>query len=322
MEARREQVFVGLFVLIAAALLVVTVFALTGVFASSTRSFHAKFHNAAGLEPGATVRFLGGLKVGRVEKLAIDPVDPSLMDMQFSVKNDIPVKTDSRVAIMSFSPLGDNHLEVKAGSQNAPRAPDGALLPADPYVGFNDLTAQINKLAPQAQELLANLNERVIQLKVTVDRVNDLLNDKNRQNVSATLSDLHGMLAENRPQIKHTLNNVDAATEKLGPLLDQIKKTIYQADGTLKKVDGLVDDNKEDIRASVIKLRQSLENVSSITGQLQRMLDDNDYNIEELLNNLRIVSENLKEFTDTIKTRPSSLINPGRTRDRKPGDKP
>jgi phospholipid/cholesterol/gamma-HCH transport system substrate-binding protein len=189
MEARREQVFVGLFVIIAAVLLVVTVFTLTGVFASSTRTFHAKFHNAAGLEPGATVRFEGGPKVGRVEKIKIDPSDPSLMDMEFSVKNDIPVKTDSRVSILSFSPLGDNHLEIRAGSPNAQRAADGTLLPSDPYVGFNDLTAEINQMAPQAQQLLANLNDRVTQLKLTIDRVNDLLNDKNRENVSATLSD-------------------------------------------------------------------------------------------------------------------------------------
>jgi phospholipid/cholesterol/gamma-HCH transport system substrate-binding protein len=320
MEARREQVFVGLFVLIAAALLVGTVFALTGLFATSPRTFHAKFHNAAGLEPGATVRFEGGPKVGRVEKIKIDPVDPSLMDMEFSVKNDIPVKTDSRVAILSFSPLGDNHLEIRAGSPNAQRASDGSLLPSDPYVGFNDITAQINKMAPQAQELLANLNERVTQLKVTIDRVNDLLNDKNRQNISATLSDLHGMLAENRPQIKNTINNVNEATAKLSPLLDQIQKTVAQADGTLKKVDGMITENKEDVRASVIKLRESLENVTAITAHLQTILDDNDYNIEELLNNLRIVSQNLKEFTDTIKTRPSTLVNPGSPRDRKPGD--
>jgi phospholipid/cholesterol/gamma-HCH transport system substrate-binding protein len=322
MEARREQVFVGIFVIIATVLLVLTVFSLSGVFASSPRTFHAKFHNAAGLESGASVRFEGGPKIGRVENIKIDPTDPSLMDMEFSVKNDVPVKTDSRVAIMSFSPLGDNHLEIRAGSPNAQNAPKGSLLPADPYIGFNDITTQINKLAPQAQELLANLNERVTQLKVTVDRVNDLLNDRNRQNLSATLADVHGMIAENRPQIKNTLTNVNAASEKLNPLLDKIQKTVDQANGTLQKVDSLVGDNKEDIRASVIKLRQSLENVSSLTGQLKRLLDDNDYNIEELLNNLRIVSENLKEFTDTIKTHPTSLIAPNNRRDRAPGDKP
>ena len=322
MEARREQVFVGLFVIVAAALLVATIFSLTGVFASATKTFNAKFPNAAGLEPGTTVRYAGGPKVGRVEKIQIDPTNPALMDMTFSVKNDVPVKTDSHVAILSFSPLGDNHLEIKAGSQAAPRATEGAWLPADPYVGFNDLTAQINQLAPQAKELLANLNDRVTQLRITLDRVNDLLNDKNRENVSGSLSELRGILAENRPQIRTTLNNVSQASAKIGPLLDQIHGTIDQANGTLKKVDSLISDNREDIRASVIKLRESLENVANLSAQLQRMLENNDYNIDELLNNLRIVSENLKEFTDTIKTRPSSLINPASPRDRKPGDKP
>ncbi len=282
MEARREQVFVGLFVILAAALLVVTVSALTGVFASSPRTFHAKFNNVAGLEPGSTVRFEGGPKIGRVERLKIDPSGSSLMDLEFSVKSEIPVKTDSRVAILSFSPLGDNHLEVLAGSPNAPRAPDGALLPSNVYVGFNDLTGEIDKMAPQAQELMGNLNDRLTELKITVDRVNDLLNDKNRQNVSASLSDLRGTLAENRPRIKSTLNNVNAASEKIGPLLDQIHKTIEQTDGTLKKADGMIGDNREDIRASVIKLRESLEHVSSLTGQMQQMLDNNNYNLDQL----------------------------------------
>ena len=322
MEAKREQVFVGSFVIIAVAILIVTVFSLAGVFATSTKTFHAKFHNAAGLEPGASVRFEGGPKVGRVEKLSIDPNDPSQMDLQFTIKSDIPVKTDSRVSILSFSPLGDNHLEVRAGSQNAPKAPDGTLLPADPYVGFNDLTAEINQLTPQARELLGNLNDRVTQLRVTLDRVNDVLNDKNRQNISATIADLHGMIAENRPQIKTTISNVNVATQKLSPLLDQMQKTIDQADGTLKKVDGIVSDNKEDIRAAIIKLRQSVENVDALTAHLQTILDENDYNIDELLNNLRMVSENLKEFTDTIKTRPSTLISPAGPHDRKVGGKP
>ena len=322
MDARREQVLVGLFVIVAAGLLVITVFALTGVLASATRTFHTKFQNVAGLEPGATVRYEGGSKVGRVEKIKIDPSDPSWMDMEFSVKNDVPVKTDSRTAILSFSPLGDNHLEIKAGSAAAPRAPDGALLPSDPYIGFNDLTAQLNQMAPEARQLLANLNDRVTQLRTTIDRVNDLLNDRNRENVSASLADVRGMLAENRPQIKKALQNVSAASEKISPLLDQMQKTLTQANGTLTRVDGMLDENRADIRASVVKLRESLDHVNALTAELQDILDNNEYNIDQLLNNLRIVSENLKSFTNTIKTRPSSLINSKTPPDRSPGAKP
>ena len=322
MDARREQVFVGLFVIVAAGLLVLAVFTLTGAFASATRIFHSKFQNVAGLEPGATVRYEGGTKVGRVEKIKIDPNDPSWMDMEFSVKNDVPVKTDSRTAILSFSPLGDNHLEIKAGSAGAPRAPDGAVLASDPYIGFNDLTAELNQMAPEARQLLANLNDRVTQLRTTIDRVNDLLNDRNRQNVSASLAEVRGMLAENRPQIQRALKNISAASEKISPLLDQMQKTLTQANGTITKVDGMLDENRADIRASVVKLREALDHVNGLTGQLQLILDNNEYNIDQLLNNLRIVSENLKSFTNSIKTRPSSLINSRTPPDRKPGAKP
>lgn len=322
MDERREQVFVGLFVIAAAGLLVFTIFALTGVLASATRRYHSRFQNVAGLEPGATVRYEGGNKVGRVENIKIDPKDPSWMDMEFSVKNDVPVKTDSRTAILSFSPLGDNHLEIKAGSAAAPRAPDGALLPSDPYIGFNDLTAQLNQMAPEARQLVANLNDRVTQLRTTIDRVNDLLNDRNRENVSVSLAEVRGMLAENRPQIKHALQNVSAASDKISPLLDQMQKTLTQANGTITKVDGMLDENRADIRASVVKLRESLDHVNALTAELQEILDNNEYNIDQLLNNLRIVSENLKSFTNSIKTRPSSLINSKTPADRKPGAKP
>ncbi len=68
MESKREQAMVGLFVLVAGAVLVATVIALTGAFGSAGATYRAYFPFAGGLEPGATVRYAGGPKVGRVEK--------------------------------------------------------------------------------------------------------------------------------------------------------------------------------------------------------------------------------------------------------------
>src|SRR5215468_11114792 len=112
MDARGEQAAVGLFVIIAAALLIVTVFALGGAFSSSPVTYRAYFPFVGGIEPGATVRYAGGPKIGRVEMLRIDPKNPTRMEMTISVKPGTPVRTDSKVRIMSFSPLGDNHVEV------------------------------------------------------------------------------------------------------------------------------------------------------------------------------------------------------------------
>ena len=105
MEPKREQALVGLFVLVAAGVLVATVFVISGAFGPAAKTYHSRFSFAGGLEPGAMVRYSGGPKIGRVEQLRIDPQDPTLVDVTFSVKSDLPVTRDSKVKIMSMSPL-------------------------------------------------------------------------------------------------------------------------------------------------------------------------------------------------------------------------
>jgi phospholipid/cholesterol/gamma-HCH transport system substrate-binding protein len=320
MEAKREQAMVGLFVLIAGAVLVATVFALSGAFGGAAATYRAYFPFAGGLEPGATVRYAGGPKVGRVEKLQLDPKDPSRIEITFSVRSGLPVKTDSHVKIMSLSPLGDNHLEIVPGSEKGALASTGAILASDPYVDFNALTAKVNEIAPQAQQLLKTLDDRATELKVTVNRVNDLINDRNRENLSATLADTRGMIAENRAPVRSTVQNLNSASRKLDPLLEDLRKTSAQANEALNHIDTLIGDNRADIRQAVLDLRRSLATLTDLTGRLDQTLDVNSENIDELLENLRHVSENLKQFTNTIKTRPYTLIRSSGPREHKPGE--
>ena len=126
MDRRREQVFVGLFVLVAASLLLVTVFVLGGAFSHPAPIYKTKFPFAGGLEEGTPVRYAGGPKVGRVEALSIDTDNPALIDVTFSVQRGVPVKTDSHMKIASLSALGDNHLEIVPGSNQAALAPAGS----------------------------------------------------------------------------------------------------------------------------------------------------------------------------------------------------
>jgi phospholipid/cholesterol/gamma-HCH transport system substrate-binding protein len=319
MEGKREQAFVGLFVVVAVAVLVYTVFALTGTFAGSAAKYHAYFPFAGGLEPGATVRYAGGPKVGRVEKLQLDPKDPSRIEIEFSVKSDLPVKTDSHVKIMSLSPLGDNHLEIVPGTDKGKPAPSGSLLQADPYVDFNALTSKINDIAPEAQELLTTLNARASELKVTISRVNDLLSDQNRQNLSGTLATTRGMLDENRAQIKDTIGNVNAVSKKVQPLIDDLRKTSAEANRAITHIDEVIGENRADLRQSILQLKQSLATVNDLTSRLDQTLDANSDNIDDLLENLRSVSENLKQFTDTIKKRPYTLIRSSNPKEHRPG---
>ena len=319
MKPKSEQALVGLFVIVATALLIGIVFAISGAVGRSTHTYRAYFPFAGGIESGSGVRYSGGPKIGRVDNVRLDPQNPARIEVSFRVESDLPVKTDSRVKIMSLSPLGDNHLEVLPGTAKAALAPDGAQLASEDYVDFNALTAQINNLAPHAQELLVTLNDRATELKVTVDRVNDLLNAQNRANLSATLADARGMIEENRPALHSTLQHINSVSEKLEPLLADFRKTSEEANKAIDHIDSLIGENRADIRQAVAELRRTLTNATDLTAHLNQTLDVNSENIDELLDNFRHVSENLKEFTATIKARPYTLIRSSNPREHKPG---
>jgi len=320
MNPKSEQALVGLFVIVATAVLIGTVFAISGAFGRSTHTYHSFVNFAGGIESGSGVRYSGGPKIGRVDRVRIDPQNPGRIEIIFKVQSDLPVKTDSHVKIMSMSPLGDNHLEVLPGTPKAAIAPDGSQLTAENYVDFNAITAQINDLGPRATELVATLNDRATELKVTIDRVNDLLSVQNRANLSATLANTRGMLEENRPALRATLQHINSVSEKLEPLLQDFQKTSAEANKAIDHIDSLIGENRADIRQAVAELRRTLANMTDLTAHLNQTLDVNSENIDELLDNFRHVSENLREFTATIKARPYTLIRSSNPREHKPGE--
>ena len=134
MESKRENAFVGLFTLVAAALLVFVVFLLSGTFGQGNIPYRAYFKNAGGLSPGAEVRYAGGPPIGRVRKVQSDPADATRMEVDFDVDPSVPVKTDSIAEITSVSPLGNNFLGVRPGSlgDGPPRMPCSQIRSAIP----------------------------------------------------------------------------------------------------------------------------------------------------------------------------------------------
>jgi len=322
MDSKKEQALVGLFVLVASALLVATVLMLSGVLTREVNTYHASFKFAGGLEPGAVVRYVGGPKAGRVEQLRIDPQDPARIEITFTIGKDVPVKTDSQVKIYFLGALSENYIEVAAGTPEAQLAPSGSMLPSAEYTSLADIAGQIQALGPEAEKLLKNLNERVEELKETIARVNELLSEENRANVAASLANVRSMLEENRPAVKRALANVDEVSEKAKVLMDDMRQAIAEAEKAIKNVDSMITENRPEIEAAIKDLRQALKSASSALDQIDRTLDYNAENIDETLENIRHTTENLKEFTDIIKRRPASLLRSPGAPERKPGDPP
>jgi len=322
LNAQRERALVGLFVLVAAGLLVLTLVSLSGVFERGEPVYRAYFKNAGGLAPGSQVRYAGGPPVGRVISVRMDPQNPARLQIEFRVERRVPVKTDSRVKIASLSPLSDNFLGIVAGSDSAPRAPSGSVLASEKYVSFDDLEAQIGDLAPQASKLVGNLNARAADLQGTIQRVNALLDARNRANIAASLASARGMLAEDRPPLHAALNNLSQSSAKLGPLLDDFKNSVKQANVALSHIDSTVTENRADLRASVEQMRAALTSASALAGQLNEMVNANADDLSDVIQNVRDITINLKAFTETIRNRPSAIIRTSAPADRVPGQVP
>ena len=320
MNSRREQVWVGLFVLVAAALLIGTVLSVAGTFSRGNIPHRAYFKFAGGLEPGAAVRF-GGMKAGSVQAVRVDPEDSTRIEVDFNVARDIPLKADSVAKIASLSPLGDNYVELTAGTRQAAAAAPGSVVRSTESTSFSDLGDMVGELKPMVQKVLQNLNQRLNELQVTMARANDLLSDQNRSNISAALGNANSMLAEDRPKVSATLSNVQTASAQLMPLLDDLKKTMAQANDALGHIDAVLLENRQDLRSSVAELRQTLLTASSVMDQLERTLDYNADNIDQTLENVRVTTQHLKDLTETLKRRPYTLIRADKPRERKPGEK-
>jgi len=314
----RERALVGFFVLIAAALLIGTILAVSGTFSSGGVPHHTYFKSAGGLVPGAVVRY-AGMKAGKVDTVRVDPNDSTRIEIDLRVRPDIPVKTDSVAKITTLGALSDNYVEIGAGTKGAPLAPSGSELKSVETIGIGDLGDIIGNLTPVATQVMQNLNQRLTELQVTIARVNDLLNDKNRENVGGSLNNLNAMLADSRPKVSASLANIQVASAKLVPLLDNLKVTMNQANDTLSHVDSVVLENRQDIRAIVIKLKETMITASSLIEQLKSTTDLNSDNIDQIIVNIRETTENMKQLTDALKANPSELIRGNRVKDRKPG---
>jgi phospholipid/cholesterol/gamma-HCH transport system substrate-binding protein len=117
--------------LIGAAVIAVAAFFLTFAYSStgsapvSGYDVIAKFNRADGVNIGTDVR-LSGIKVGTVEKMALDPKTYSAV-VTIALENSVKLPQDSSVRITSEGLLGNQYLSIEPGSEPQTIKPGGEI---------------------------------------------------------------------------------------------------------------------------------------------------------------------------------------------------
>ncbi len=320
MAKRMDEAKVGVMVIGVGLVLVVTVFMMINYnpFHASSDEYKIRLNFAGGLEKDNIVRF-GGVKKGKVVSVRVTPGDASAVEIEVRLQKGTPVRTDSVARLASLSALSENYIEISPGQSGSPLLQPGQVIRSEEVPEFSALLNKIDTLAGDAGKLIADLDRNVNQLSqganTLVGNLNEATGPRNRKALTATLegadamvSNANDLINRTSPRIEAVAANVQTATEKLPGLMQRFDEAAVKTNTLLERLDATVAEDRPQLKKDLEALETTLTEARKVMTDIAAVLAANRNDIDAMLESFRRTSENLREFTDTIKRHPYSLV--------------
>ena len=317
----KTEAKVGAFVLVCAAIFLVTVYHVSNAQIRGARvSYKTYLRYAGGLAPGTDVLF-GGIKVGTVTAVRPDAQDPTRIEILIDVKQGTPLNAKSIAKLGSVTVVTSPVISISTGSNDAPRLPPGAVITSLETISLDDTERKIVALADSAEGLLEaahkDVNDVTGDARRLIANLNGLTGNPNQRHVADILANTDAMVARLSPKIDQIgdqalklTNDANTAMAKVGPVVDNANMTVDNAN---KTIDAL----REPIQADLAEVRKTLDQARGLIADLRAAMRAKDQDITYTLENVRMATDNLNELTESVKERPWSLIRIKQPKDRK-----
>ncbi|HTW73085.1 MAG TPA: MlaD family protein [Acetobacteraceae bacterium] len=302
MEARANYVAVGAFVLLVLAGILLAALWLARVEFKTEFKFYQTHvaGSVSGLDTGAPVR-LNGIDVGRVARIELDPEDPRLVTLVMEVRGSIDLHSDAVASLESQGLTGVSYVEISGGTLASPP------LTAKRGEKYPTIASRPSSL----QQVFANAPEVLAHLLVIANRVEAVLDDKNRAAIAeilANLRDTTGVVDRRNKDIDRLISDAGETMHNLATASTVLDVLVANLEHTSGKADRLVASaNTTFNRAS--KLANDLDTlVRSSAPGLQRLTTTDTARLDQLLIDADRLTASLTRLSHGLERNPQQVL--------------
>lgn len=257
METRAKHITIGAFVLSSILAIAFFVFWLAR-FEGEVRyySYYVRFSGSVSqLRVDSTVLF-GGIPIGRVTDVRIDPENSELARVDLAIREGTPIRVDSKATLELQGIAGGVVVQISRGTSAA------ALLAPE-----SEITA-----GPSALEQIVR---RVPDLLTKIDditrRMSDLLSDRNRQAFSNSLANLETITQ----QLVGGANAAEGVMTNAGGAIQELNKAAQEYSALAIELRGAVGDVRGDATKAARNFALMADSFNKTSKQLSAVIDDN-----------------------------------------------
>ncbi len=299
---------VGAFVLLLGTALIAAV-----LWLASGGAFQKKFdmylaiedESVAGLNLNAPVKY-NGVNVGKVQAIQLDPNNPERVRLLFAIERGTPIKVDTVAVLKTQGLTGFAYVELGGSTKNALplRATGGEQYP---------VIRTIPSLSTRLETVLTKVLEKLDHTTTNIDL---LLSNENRQAFQSTLADLATVfrtIAARKDTIDagivnagRTFNNSARATEKIGPLIEQIERSAKAIENTSNE--------------ATLAVNNANKTVNTVGTDVSRFTNETLPELQRLIGELNMMAGSLRRLSEQTERDPASLLRGRATVPEGPGE--
>lgn len=270
-------------------------------FWESLDTYVIRFNGVKNLDVGRPVKY-AGINVGRVLEINVDAEDPGLVRVVIGLKDQFTVYEGTTASISQKGIVGDNYVLLNLSGKAGPPIRPGSEIPPDSTPDLMevaasmahlaaDLTPKMSEIADSLRELLKTDNRR--QLENILKEMNTFVKDANK-----AMHELNG-------EFKDVAEGAGKGITETRALINNMNTTVNTLNGAIKSVQG-------DSALTMTVVRNQMDAVGTaitvLSNQLQKDLDYDQTQLDEILGNTADLTHNLKVLTQSLKERPWQII--------------